>query len=634
MSNPAETRPTAGSRQGPDEFARVKRAYKTLSAGNRILLRASHEGELLQQMCQVIVEAGGYRLAAVGFAVTDEQKSIRWAAYVGPTSDGFDGSTLTWADTERGQSASAVVIRTGEPVIGRELLTDPAFAGPAYASLREDAIQKGYLATAAFPLRIGGTVVGALSMAAEEATAFDTEEVALLSELADDLAYGIANLRVQEQHRQAQATIARLAYYDGLTGLPNRTRLVEQLDAAIHSAKRENFALALLHMEVGRYQEINKILGYRAGDELLQNIARRLSAALQGDEVLARVGDAEFALLLPRCGAEHATDVARRLGQALSEPVKVRTLQLDARVFIGIALFPGHATQADTLIRRAHAAMHLTQPARGGYAMYTRGQEQENVRRMALMADLHRAIRHDELSLYYQPKIDMASRRVCGAEALVRWQHPVHGMVSTQEFIMLVEQAGMITPLTTWVLEAAFRQSHAWQKNGLEQTLAINLSAHDLYDAALVDRISGLMSTWGIDPRRIQFELTESALMADPVGAVETLTRLKRLDVDLFIDDYGTGYSSLSYLQKLPVDGLKIDQTFVMPMATSSDSATIVSSTIELGHNLGLKVVAEGVESDAVWELLAGLGCDIAQGYLISRPMPAQQYNAWQHARS
>jgi EAL domain-containing protein (putative c-di-GMP-specific phosphodiesterase class I) len=252
---------------------------------------------------------------------------------------------------------------------------------------------------------------------------------------------------------------------------------------------------------------------------------------------------------------------------------------------------------------------------------------------MALMADLHRAIRHDELSLHYQPKIDIASRRVCGAEVLVRWQHPVHGMVSTQEFIMLVEQAGMITPLTTWVLEAAFRQSHAWQQNGLEQSLAINLSAHDLYDSGLVDRISGLISTWGIDPQRIQFELTESALMADPAGAVETLTRLKRLDVDLFVDDYGTGYSSLSYLQKLPVDGLKIDQTFVTPMATSGDSATIVSSTIELGHNLGLQVVAEGVESDAVWALLAELGCDIAQGYLISKPMPAQQYKAWQRAR-
>ncbi|WP_020653275.1 putative bifunctional diguanylate cyclase/phosphodiesterase [Massilia niastensis] len=634
MANPAESAATAASRQGADESARLKRAYKTLSAGNRILLRASHEDELLQQMCQVIVDAGGYRLAAVGFAVADANKRIHWAAYVGPITDSFDTYTFTWADTECGQSASAVVIRTGEPVVGREILTDPAYSGAAYALLREDAIKKGYLSTAAFPLRIDGDVVGALSMAAEEAHAFDAEEVALLSELADDLAYGIKNLRAQEHHRQAQATIARLAYYDGLTGLPNRTRLLEQLKASIRRAKRENQALAILHIEVGRYDEINKILGYRAGDALLRKIGQRLTTALQGHEVLARVGDAEFALLLPDCGAEQATDMARRLYQALCEPVKVRTLQLDARAFIGIALFPGHATQADTLIRRANAAMHQNQPAHGGYAMYTSGQEQESVRRIALMADLRRAIRNNELSLHYQPKIAMSSRRVCGAEVLVRWQHPGHGLVSTQEFIMLVEQAGMVTPLTTWVLEAAFRQSHAWRDSGLEQPLAINLSAHDLYDSSLVDRIAGLISTWGIAPELIQFELTESALMADPVGAVETLTRLKRLNVDLFVDDFGTGYSSLSYLQKLPVDGLKIDQSFVTPMAASGDSATIVKSTIELGHNLGLKVVAEGVESEVVWERLVALGCDIAQGYLISRPMPAQQFKAWEHAWS
>jgi diguanylate cyclase (GGDEF)-like protein len=634
MPTPADTGRTPEAGQGADAFARVKRAYKTLSAGNRTLLRASAEDELLQQMCQVIVAAGGYRLASVGYAEADEDKSIRWAAYVGPEQGDPGALRFTWADTESGQSASAVAIRTGEPVVGRKIQSDPAYAGPAFARLREDAAQKGYFATAAFPLRVEGKVLGALSMAAEEADAFDTEEVALLSELADDLAYGIANLRAQARHREAQATIARLAYYDDLTGLPNRTLLLEQLDAAIEAAKRDHQSLALLHMHVGRYHEINKILGYRAGDELLRKIGRRLKAAVQDDAVVARVGDAELALLLPGSGAEYATQVANRLHKALSEPVKVCSLMLDARVFIGIAMFPGHASAADSLLRRANAAMHQARPAHGGYAMYIGGQEQENVRRMALMADLHRAIRHDELSLHYQPKIDMASRRLCGAEVLVRWQHPQHGMVSTQELIMLVEQAGMITPLTTWILKAAFRQGHAWQSAGEGLALAINLSALDIYDSGLVDRIAGLISTWGMAPGLIQFELTESALMADPVGAVETLTRLKRLDVDLFVDDYGTGYSSLSYLQKLPVDGLKIDQSFVTPMAASGDSATIVSSTIELGHNLGLKVVAEGVESQAVWERLAALGCDIAQGYLISRPMPAQQFQEWQHTWS
>jgi diguanylate cyclase (GGDEF)-like protein len=384
-----------------------------------------------------------------------------------------------------------------------------------------------------------------------------------------------------------------------------------------------------MHLEIGRFHEINKVLGYRAGDELVQALARRLMHEVHDNETLARIGETEFGLLLPDGGAEYAVEVAQRLAHTLHEPVNVSGLMVDPRMVIGIALYPGHASDADALIRRANAAMHQLTPARGGYAMYAGGQEQENTRRLALMGDLHRAIRNNELQLYCQPKVDMATRRVCSAEALVRWHHPVHGIVSTAEFIQLAEHAGTITPLTNWMLEAAFGQCHAWQQAGLDQALAINLSAHDLYDPGLIDRIYELFSTWGIAPERIQFELTESSLMADPAAALETLTRLKLLGVQLFVDDYGTGYSSLSYLQKLPVDAIKIDQSFVTPMVAKSDSAVIVSSTIELGHKLGLQVVAEGVESQAVWDQLAELGCDVAQGYLISRPMPATQFQEW-----
>jgi EAL domain-containing protein (putative c-di-GMP-specific phosphodiesterase class I) len=234
------------------------------------------------------------------------------------------------------------------------------------------------------------------------------------------------------------------------------------------------------------------------------------------------------------------------------------------------------------------------------------------------------------LLLYCQPKVNIASRRVCGAEALVRWEHPVHGMILTSEFIPLAEQAGLITPLTDWMLESAFSQCYAWHEAGLDWPLAVNLSAHDLRDPDLVDRIRGLFSTWGIGPELIQFELTESALMEDPASALETLTDLKQLGTRLYIDDFGTGYSSLSYLQKLPVDYIKIDQAFVMPMTVSNDSAVIVRSTIELGHNLDMKIVAEGVESQAIWDGLAALGCDVAQGYHISKPMPAEQFRNWE----
>jgi diguanylate cyclase (GGDEF)-like protein len=614
--------------QTAKEFARLNHALQTVTAGDRTLLRAADEQALLDDMCRVIVETGGYRMAFVAYAEHDEQKTVRWVAGLGAHIENIRSFPFTWADTDAGGTVTGTAIRTGKPVVGRHLVAGAG--GPAYARLYGQAIKDGYGSVSAFPLKVEGQVLGALVIGAAEPDAFNPQEVELLSQLGDDLAYGISNLRVSEQHREARATVVRLAYCDALTGLPNRTRLIELLQAAMEAATRRAGRLALLHLEVGRFREINKVLGYRAGDSLLRELARRLECAVGAEETLARVGEAEFALLVPQAGADDAIRLAQRLLATLREPVDVAGLAIDARVDIGIALYPCKASDADALIRRANAAMHQAMPTRGGYAVYAEGQEQEHTRRLALMGDLHRAISRDELRLYCQPKVDIRSGCVCGVEVLVRWQHPVYGMMPTIEFIRLAEQAGTITPLTNWVLEAAFRQSHAWEEAGLVRALAINLSAHDLYDPGLIDRIRGLFSTWAIAPELIQFELTESALMADPAAALETLMHLKRLNVKLFIDDYGTGYSSLSYLQRLPVDAIKIDASFVSAMAASADSAVIVSSTIELGHKLGMEVVAEGVETPEAWGRLATLGCDVAQGYLISEPMPAQQLQQWE----
>jgi len=281
------------------------------------------------------------------------------------------------------------------------------------------------------------------------------------------------------------------------------------------------------------------------------------------------------------------------------------------------------------LIRRASMAAYHARPTMAGYALYAGSLDRDCTRRLALLGELHQAIIRDELRLYCQAKVDMASGRVCGAEALVRWQHPQAGLVPPGEFIKLAEHAGLITPLTHWVLEAAFRQAYAWQEAGLALPLSINLSAHDMHDPELPDRIRGLFTTWGNRPELIQFELTESALLDDPMGALETLSRLKRMEVELFIDDYGTGYSSLRYLQQLPVDAIKIDQSFVACMVEDEDSAIIVRSTIELGHNLKLGIVAEGVENEATWASLATLGCDAAQGYFIGMPIRTDAFAEW-----
>lgn len=613
----------------PGELGCIHRALRTLSAGNRTLLRASSEETLLHDMCRVIVEQGGYRVAWVGYAQHDEHKSIRPMACVGVQAGVLEATHLTWADSGIGLGPTGTALRTGQPVIGRHILTDPSLV-----KWRDEASRQGHGAISVFPLSIDGEILGNLSITAADPDAFDEAEVRLLAELAEDLAYGISNLRIRAKHREAERTIERMAYEDALTGLPNRLSLRERLLAALGAAREGRHSLALLIVKLRGFQEINDTLGYGEGDRLLREVAARLKDFVDEGGMLARVGEDDFAILVPRGGADYAAQVASGLTKSLRHPVDLGELTVDARASVGIALFPGHGSDPDVLIRRASMAAYHARRQVGGYALYAGSQDRDCIRRLALMGQLHRAIHHDELRLYCQPKVEMASGRVCGAEALVRWQHPEAGLVAPGEFIKLAEHAGLITPLTHWVLEAAFQQAYAWQEAGLALPLSINLSAQDMHDPELIDRIQGLFATWGTRPDLIQFELTESALLDDPDGALETLSQLKRMEVELFIDDYGTGYSSLSYLQKLPVDALKIDQSFVSRMVADRDSEIIVRSTIELGHNLGLGVVAEGVESEAIWEGLSGLGCDAAQGYFIGMPIRSDEFAEWKiHSR-
>lgn len=613
-----------------NELWRLNRALRTLSAGNRTLLRAAQEQDLLHGMCRVIVDEGGYRLAFVAYAQHDEQRSLPLMAYaiqrdIPEERDFFDHLQLTWADAELGQHASALAIRSGEPCVGRSLLTDPG-----HAPWRADAIRLGYSSLSAFPLLIEGEVVGALLIADSDPDAFNAAEIRLLGELADDLAYGIANLRNRIKRHEAEASIAHMAYYDALTGLPNRALFRTQLQAAIASARQEHRPLAVLLLGATHFHEISDTLGYQQADLLTCSFGRRLEQALQEGQVAAYVGEAEFALLLPRCDVGQAMRAAHELVRQFSGPIEVGGLNISVGLSAGIAAFPGHGGDADTLIRRARMAMFEAKASGRDTAVFSAELEQRRTARLALMIDLRHAIEQKALLLYCQPKIDIASKRVCGAEGLVRWQHPAQGMIPTDEFVRIAETSGLITPLTYHVLESAFQQTYAWHDMGLDQPLSVNLSARDLRDPVLIDNLKSLFSTWGTQPDWIQFELTESALMEDPIGALDAIKRIKDLGCELFIDDFGIGYSSLSYLHKLPVDAIKIDQSFVMAMPDNAVSAAIVQSTIELGHRLDLEVVAEGVETESAWKQLLDLGCDTAQGYYVARPMPAEQFKDWQ----
>jgi len=623
----SETHPRDGrerATESPGDLQRINRVLRTLRAGHRALLRADDEPALLGEMCRVIVEEGGYVMAWIGYAENDSARTIRPVAHAGVDAGRLSTRAFSWAADETGQGASGTAIRTGAPSVGRKLKSDPGLA-----RWRDEAARRGYGAVSAFPLTVDATVIGCLTILASDEDAFTPSEVALLSELADDLAYGIDHLRIVTRQREAERTIERMAYHDALTGLSNRTLLGRRIGEGIERARAARRPLAVLAILLDHFNELSDTLGHRTGDRFLTDIVGRIAeVGLRDDDVLARIGEDEFALLLEG-GAERASDIARRIVARSYDPLELDGFLLDARAAVGVALFPGHADDPDELMRRAEVAMYRARHAIDGFIMYSSVLDRERARRLTLMTDLRSAIDRNDLLLYCQPKVEMASRRLCGAEALVRWRHDEHGMISPSEFVTLAEQTGLITPLTSWVLDAAFRERHAWHEQGFEQPLAVNLSVRDLRDPKLLDRVRGLFSTWGTHPDWMQFEITESALMDDPDGVIETLRKLKGLGVKLLVDDFGTGYSSLSYLQRMPVDSVKIDQAFVRRMVTDEDSAKIVRSTIELTHSLELQAIAEGVESEELWQRLAALGCDACQGYYVGKPLPADGLPAW-----
>jgi diguanylate cyclase (GGDEF)-like protein len=421
------------------------------------------------------------------------------------------------------------------------------------------------------------------------------------------------------------------ATHDALTGLPNRTLFLDRLSYAIAGAKRSaGPSVGMIMMDVDRFKEINDTLGHQVGDQLLIDIGRRLEHTLRQSDTVARLGGDEFAVMFTAPTFKHAEDVAARIVGAFETPIILGDVSIDVNASLGIALYPLHADDAGTLMRHADIAMYDAKRDHSGVAVYEPGRDEHTLRRLSLMMDLRQAIARDELELYFQPKADVRSERVVHAEALVRWNHPRHGIMRPDEFIPLAEQSGKISLITKWVIRKAIAQCAEWRRDGLELTVAVNLSALDLFDSELPIFISGLLAEARLPPANIVLEITESAVMKDAAFAQKMLADLKRRGVCLAIDDFGTGYSSLAHLKRLPVDELKIDKSFVLNLSEgATDDLVIVRSTIELGHNMGLVVIAEGVETAESWAILKRLGCDMAQGYFMSKPLPAEAFKAW-----
>jgi diguanylate cyclase (GGDEF)-like protein len=420
------------------------------------------------------------------------------------------------------------------------------------------------------------------------------------------------------------------ASHDALTELPNRTLFLDRLQQSIVAAKRNGPSVGMIMMDVDRFKDINDTLGHHFGDQLLIEIGRRLAQTIRANDTVARLGGDEFAVKFTADDSAHAVDVAARVGTAFDAPFVLGDVSIDVNASLGIALFPDHADDADTLMKRADIAMYDAKKNHSGIAVYEQGRDEHSVRRLSLMMELRQAIVRDELELYFQPKIDVVTERVVHAEALVRWNHAKHGVMRPDEFIPLAEQSGKIGLVTKWVIRNAIRQCAEWSRNGIDLTVAVNLSALDLFDSELPTFISGLLSDAGLSPAKLMLEITESAIMKDAAYAQRILAEMKRRGICLAIDDFGTGYSSLAHLKRLPVDELKIDKSFVLNLTESAtDDMVIVRSTIELGHNMGLVVIAEGVETSESWAILKRLGCDMAQGYYMSPPLPAGKFGEW-----
>jgi len=442
---------------------------------------------------------------------------------------------------------------------------------------------------------------------------------------------GAAFETMRSEIASRELKISRLAYQDQLTGLPNRVQFTDLLREAITQARAQpGGSCHILMMDLDRFQQVNDVLGHSFGDDLLRQVAARLSAQLLSPGAkVARLGGDEFAILLPGVDLDGALDQAAHILRALEQPLSLQEQTVDLGAGIGVAGYPAHGETSEVLLSHVEVAMYTAKRKGSGVVIYDPAIDQSSQESLSLLSELRRALERDEFMLYLQPKLDLATGSVVGGEALVRWVHPEKGFIGPDNFIPFAETTGFIRMLTIWMMEKVARLAAQLQAQGLRLKFSVNLSTRDLLDQELPAAFGAILERHRLTPAALCLEITESAIMDDPARAQATLDRLAAMGFALSIDDFGTGYSSLAYLKRLPVDELKIDKSFVMKMAQDQDDAKIVRSTVDLGHNLGLRVVAEGVESEEVWFLLRQMGCDQGQGYFMGKPMPVERFLEW-----
>jgi diguanylate cyclase (GGDEF)-like protein len=439
----------------------------------------------------------------------------------------------------------------------------------------------------------------------------------------------ILSSKISRELDKKNEELKHLALHDTLTGLPNRTLLNDRIDRVLSDSQRYRQSFALFVIDLDRFKEINDTLGHQFGDELLKLVSVRLKDSVRVNDSIARLGGDEFAVLLPHTGLDGAELCVKRILQSMNKPIVINNITTESKASIGIALYPEHGQEVDELLKYADIAMYQAKQSQSGFALYDQEQNIHSVRRFRLMNDLRDAIDGKKIYLHYQPIVDASTGKIVHLEALARWNHPELGNIPPDEFISMVEQMGLINILTMQVLDQSLKDLSKWNKQGYDLGVSVNLSVYSLQNLSLPDDINALLNGNGVAAEKVQLEITETALMHDLSRAGNILNILNELGLRLAIDDFGTGFSSLNYLKKLPVDALKIDKSFISDMCADATDRAVVKTIIELGHNLGCHVVAEGVEDQATLDLLRQMEVDNIQGYFISKPIGKHDIELW-----
>ena len=606
-------------RERTAKVARLNRVYSVLSGINTTIVRVHERDELFAEACRIAVEHGKFEMAWIGMLDTDSGK-VKPAAIAGRDEGYLDQIVLT-TDEDAPDSCKLVAraLSRREPVVCNDISADEAMS-----QWRDEALKRGYRSVAVFPLLLDQRPVGVFALYAPEPDFFDEQEMKLLIEMAGDISFALDHIAKEEK-------LNYLAYYDALTGLPNRALFDDRMVQHLRTASHEKSKTALVLIDLERFRVINDTLGRSAADNLLKLVAARLQSVIFDRDTLARVHADVFAVLFPHIKDE--ADIVRIVDEkiiaCLSEPFTLAGQDVRVSAKAGVALFPGDATEPDALFSSAEAALRQAKDSSDRYLFYARQMNARVAERLKLENKLQRALKQEEFVLFYQPKVDLRTGGVTGLEALMRWNDPGTGLVPPMLFIPLLEETGMIIEVGAWEMKRAVSQYAAWLAAGLQlPRIAVNVSQVQLKRKDFVAMVQQAIAVAGNPDHGLDLEITESMIMEDIESSIGKLKLVRELGVGIAIDDFGTGHSSLRYLTRLPLTALKIDRAFVQDMTTKPDNMAIVSTIITLARTMNLKVIAEGVETEEQSKFLRLLKCDEMQGYLFSKPVPAEQVPA------